>query len=409
MEAIVERCCGLDVGEATVTACLLVGRSEEKPRKTLRTLGTVTRELIALRDWLIADRCTHVAMEATGVYWIPIFAVLEGHFDITIANAQHIKAVPGRKTDVKDAEWIADLLRHGLLKKSFVPPEEIRELRDLVRYRRKLIEGRTAERNRLLKFLEGANVKLASVVSDVFGASGMLMLRALITGEATPEEMAQMAKGRMRRKLRELELALEGRVQEHHRFLLGLQIRRLEQMEADIALVEARVREKLDPFREQVELLTTIPGVSELVAAAIIAEIGVDMSVFCTAARLAAWAGVCPANHESAGKRKKAGIRRGNKYLKTILVEAANAAGHTNGTYFKDKLIRLQARRGRNRALMALAHKLLVAVFHVLANKVPYKELGAGYLDNIKPIRTAPTLVRRLQRLGYKVQIERAA
>jgi transposase len=409
MEAIVERCCGLDVGDATVTACLLVGKSEEKPRKTLRTLGTVTRELIALRDWLIADGCTHVAMEATGVYWIPIFVVLEGYFDITIANAQHIKAVPGRKTDVKDAEWIADLLRHGLLKKSFVPPEEIRELRDLVRYRRKLIEGRTAERNRLLKFLEGANVKLASVVSDVFGASGMLMLRALITGEATPEEMAQMAKGRMRRKLRELELALEGRVQEHHRFLLGLQIRRLEQMEADIGLVEARVREKLGPFREQVELLTTIPGVSELVAAAIIAEIGVDMSVFCTAARLAAWAGVCPANHESAGKRKKAGVRRGNTYLKTILVEAANAAGHTNGTYFKDKLIRLQARRGRNRALMALAHKLLIAVFHILAKKVPYRELGAGYLDTIKPIRTAQTLVRRLQRLGYKVQLERAA
>jgi len=403
MEAIVERCCGLDVGEATVTACLLVGKSEEKPHKTLRTLGTVTRELIALRDWLIADGCTHVAMEATGVYWIPIFVVLEGYFDITIANAQHIKAVPGRKTDVKDAEWIADLLRHGLLKKSFVPPEEIRELRDLVRYRRKLIEGRTAERNRLLKFLEGANVKLASVVSDVFGASGMLMLRALITGEATPEEMAQMAKGRMRRKLRELELALEGRV------LLGLQIRRLEQMEADIGLVEARVREKRGPFREQVELLTTIPGVSELVAAAIIAEIGVDMSVFCTAARLAAWAGVCPANHESAGKRKKAGVRRGNTYLKTILIEAANAAGHTNGTYFKDKLIRLQARRGRNRALMALAHKLLIAVFHILANKVPYRELGADYLDTIKPIRTAQTLVRRLQRLGYKVQLERAA
>jgi transposase len=409
MEAIVERCCGLDVGEATVTACLLVGKSEEKPHKTLRTLGTVTRELIALRDWLIADGCTHVAMEATGVYWIPIFVVLEGYFDITIANAQHIKAVPGRKTDVKDAEWIADLLRHGLLKKSFVPPEEIRELRDLVRYRRKLIEGRTAERNRLLKFLEGANVKLASVVSDVFGASGMLMLRALITGEATPEEMAQMAKGRMRRKLRELELALEGRVQEHHRFLLGLQIRRLEQMEADIGLVEARVREKRGPFREQVELLTTIPGVSDLVAAAIIAEIGVDMSVFCTAARLAAWAGVCPANHESAGKRKKAGVRRGNTYLKTILIEAANAAGHTNGTYFKDKLIRLQARRGRNRALMALAHKLLIAVFHILANKVPYRELGADYLDTIKPIRTAQTLVRRLQRLGYKVQLERAA
>ena len=199
METIVERGCGIDVGQATLTACLLVGKSGEKPRKTLRTFATVTRELIALRDWLVSEGCTHVAMEATGVYWIPIFAVLEGHFDITIANAHHIKVVPGRKTDVKDAEWIADLLRHGLIKKSFVPPGEIRELRDLVRYRRKLIEGRTSERNRVLKFLEEANIKLASVVSDVFGTSGMLMLRALITGEATPEEMARMAKGRMRR------------------------------------------------------------------------------------------------------------------------------------------------------------------------------------------------------------------
>jgi transposase len=409
MEPVVERCCGIDVGEATVTACLLVGSAEDKPRKTIRTLATVTRELERLKEWLISEGCTHVAMEATGIYWVPIFVELEGHFDITIANAHHIKTVPGRKTDVKDAEWIADLLRHGLLKKSFVPPKEIRQLRDLTRYRRKLIEARTAERNRLLKLLEGANIKLASVASDVFGVSGILMLRELITGEATPAEMAELAKGRMRKKRRELELALEGRLEEHHRFLLGLQVRRLEQMQADVTVVEARIREKIRPFRAEVELLMTIPGVSELVAAGIIAEIGIDMSVFGTAVRLAGWAGVCPANHESAGKRKKVGVRKGNVYLKTILIEAANAAAATHGTYFKDKLYRLQARRGRNRALMAIAHKLLTVAFHVLADRVAYKELGAGYLDSLRPARTAQSLVRRLERMGFSVHIEKAA
>ena len=409
MEPVLERCCGIDVGEATITACLLVGAPDEKLRKTIRTVGTVTRELEKLRGWLISEGCTHVAMEATGIYWVPIFVALEGHFDITVANAHHIKAVPGRKTDVKDAEWIADLLRHGLLKKSFVPPKEIRQLRDLTRYRRKLIEARTAERNRLLKLLEGANIKLAGVASDVFGVSGMLILRELITGEATPEEMAELAKGRLRNKRRELELALEGRLEEHHRFLLGLQIRRLEQMESDVVVIEARIREKLRPFRAQVELLLSIPGISDLVAAAVIAEVGIDMSVFGTAVRLSGWAGVCPANHESAGKRKKVRVRKGNIYLKTILVEAANGAAATRGTYFKDKLFRLQARRGRNRALMAIAHKLLTTIFHVLAHGVPYKELGAGYLDGLKPVRTAQTLVRRLERMGYKVHIESAA
>jgi transposase len=409
MEPVVERCCGIDVGQATLTACLLVGGPEERPRKTIRTFATVTRELEKLRGWLISEGCTHVAMEATGIYWVPIFVELEGHFDITIANAHHIKAVPGRKTDVKDAEWITDLLRHGLLKKSFVPPKEIRQLRDLTRYRRKLIEARTAERNRLLKLLEGANIKLASVASDVFGVSGILMLRELITGEATPAEIAELAKGRLRNKRRELELALEGRLEEHHRFLLGLQIRRLEQMETDVTVVEARIREKLRPFRAAVELLMTIPGISELVAAGVIAEVGIDMSVFGTAIRLAAWAGVCPANHESAGKRRKARVRKGNIYLKTLLIEAAGAAGATHGTYFRDKLHRLQARRGRNRALMAIAHKLLSVIFHVLADKVPYKELGAGYLDTLQPARTAQSLVRRLERMGFTVHIEKAA
>lgn len=409
MEAVVERCCGIDVGEATLTACLLVGGPEEKPRKTVRSFVTVTRELMKLRGWLIAEGCTHVAMEATGVYWVPIFVELEGHFDITIANAYHIKAVPGRKTDVKDSEWIADLLRHGLLKKSFVPPKEIRELRDLTRYRRKLVEGRTAERNRFLKLLEGANIKLASVASDAFGVSGILILRELITGESTPEEMAQLAKGPLRKKRRELELALEGRLEEHHRFLLGLQLGRLEQMERDVALVEARIREKLRPFRAEVEFLMTIPGISELVASAVIAEIGIDMSIFGTATRLAGWAGVCPGNHESAGKRKNVRVRKGNVYLKTILVEAAQGAAATKGSYFKDKLYRLQARRGRNRAVMAIAHKLLTVIFHVLGQRVPYKELGPGYLDSLKPTRTAQSLVRRLERMGFNVHIEKAA
>lgn len=409
MEAIVERGCGIDVGQATLTACLLVGGSGERPRRTIRTFGTVSRDLIELREWLSSEGCTHVAMEATGVYWVPVFAILEGYFDITIANAHHIKAVPGRKTDVKDSEWIADLLRHGLLKKSFVPPGPIRDLRDLVRYRRKLIEGRTSERNRVLKFLEEANIKLSSVVSDVFGASGMLMLRALIIGEASPEEMAQMAKGRMRQKVHELERALEGRVQDHHRFLLGLQIRRLEQMEADIALVERRIQEKLAPFRAEVDLLLTIPGVSELVAAALIAEIGVDMSIFGTAARISAWAGVCPGNHESAGKRKKVRTRKGNVYLKTILIEAGNAAAHTKGTFFAEKLRRLQPRLGRNRAQMAIAHKVLVVAFHVLAKKVPYRELGPHYFDTLKSIATTRHLLRRLERMGYNVQIKKVA
>lgn len=386
-----------------------MGGADEKPRKKIRTFATVTRALSELREWLTSEGCTHVAMEATGIYWVPIFVALEGYFDITIANAHHIKAVPGRKTDVKDAEWIADLLRHGLLKKSFVPSKEIRELRDLTRYRRKLVEGQTAERNRLLKVLEGANIKLASVASDVFGVSGMLMLRELITGEATPEAMAELAKGRLRQKRHELTLALEGRLNEHHRFLLGLQLRRLEQIDADIALVEARIREKLLPFRAQVEILMTVPGISELVAASVIAEIGVDMSVFGTTARLAGWAGVCPGNHESAGKRKKVRVRKGNVYLKTILIEAAGAAGATHGTYFRDKLFRLQARRGRNRARMALAHKLLTVIFHVLTNSVPYRELGPGYLDALKPVRTAQNLVRRLERMGYNVHIEKAA
>jgi transposase len=276
METLVERGCGLDVHQATVVACLLIVRKDEKVQKQIRTFGTTTRELVSLRGWLLSEGCSHVAMESTGVYWKPIYAILEGEgtFKIVVANAQHVKKVPGRKTDVKDAEWIAELLCHGLLRSSFVPPKAIRELRDLTRYRRKLVESQVAERNRLLKLLESANIKLASVAADVFGLSGQLMLRALIEGKASPREMAELAKGRMRAKIPELEPALEGKLEEHHRFLLRLQLQRLEAGEKDLAVLEQRIQEKLKPYEAQFTLLDEIPGVDWAVAAAIIADWG---------------------------------------------------------------------------------------------------------------------------------------
>jgi transposase len=409
MEAIIERCCGLDVHQAVVVACLLVGGAHQKPRREVRTFRTVTRELIALRDWLSAEGCTHVAMESTGVYWKPVYAVLEGAFELVVGNAHHIKNVPGRKTDVKDSEWIADLLRHGLIARSFVPPRPIRELRDLLRYRRKLVHSGASERNRLLGVLESANIKLASVASDVFGVSGMQMLQALVEGKSTPVQMAQLAKRRLRQKLGELELALEGSVQEHHRFLLAMQLRRLKAVNDELELLDQRIDEKLEPYRGQHTLLMTIPGVDRIVAAVLIAELGVDMAVFLTARHVAAWAGVCPGNNESAGKHKNGKARRGNVHLKTALVGAAVAAANTKDTYLRDKYFRLKARRGGLRAAVAVAHKILVAAYHILSTGTPYQELGSAYLDKLDETRTANNLVRRLERLGFTVQIERNA
>ena len=279
MQTLVDRGCGLDVHQATVVACLLIVLKNGQVQKQVRTFGTTTRELMGLREWLLSGGCTHVAMESTGVYWKPIYAILEGAFEIVVANAQHVKKVPGRKTDVKDAEWIADLLCHGLLRPSFVPPSPIRELRDLTRYRRKLVESRTAERNRLLKLLETANIKLASVATDVFGVSGLLMLHALVEGKATAQEMAGLAKKQLRKKIPELQLALEGKVEEHHRFLLSVQLHRLAAVEKDLAIVEQRIQEKLKPYAAEVTLLDEIPGVDTALAGAIIAELGVDMRV----------------------------------------------------------------------------------------------------------------------------------
>jgi transposase len=311
-----------------------------------------------------------------------------------------------RKTDVKDAEWIAELVRHGLVRASFVPPPEVRVLRELVRHRKALVGTLAAERNRTLKLLEGAGIKLAGVMSSVFGVSGMLMLRALAEGTAAPAAMADLAKRRLRRKRDRLTLALDGQLAEHQRFLLGLHIRRIEEIRRDLAEVEAAIGAAMRPFAAQQALLLTIPGVDALTAAAIIAEIGVDMAAFGTAQRLAAWAGLCPANHESAGKQKRRGTRKGNPYLKAALVTAAVCGARTKGSYLRDKFHRLRARMGAKKAAVAVAHKILVAAFHMLQRAVAFADLGADYLDRIDKYRTAKRLVRRLDALGYDVMLQ---
>lgn len=406
MEAIVARSCGLDVHQAMVVACLLIGEPHQKPKRIVKTFRTVTQDLRALRDWLLGEGCTHVGMESTGVYWMPVYAVLEGSFELIVGNAQHMRNVPGRKTDVKDSEWIADLVRHGLVAKSFVPSPPLRELRDLTRYRRKLVESRTAERNRLIRVLETANIKLSSVASDVFGVSGMLMLRALIAGTATPRDMAALAKGQLRKKLADLELALEGCVQEHHRFLLGMQLARVESVESDLTKLDERITAKIEPYKAQQEMLIQIPGVDRNIATVIIAEIGVDMSVFKSARHLAAWAGASPGNNESAGRKKKGTTRKGNVHLLTALVTAAIAASKKKGSYYKTKFHRLKSRRGAMRAAVAIGHKILIAAYHMLSSGRAYQELGEEYLDARARHQVTDNLVRRLEHLGYEVKIE---
>jgi transposase len=405
MDAIVERVGGVDVGQATVVATVLVGGAHERAKKETRTFRTVTQELLELREWFLAKEVTHVALEGTGIYWRPVYELLEDAFEMILGNAHHIQNVPGRKTDVKDSEWLAELARHGLIAKSFVPPKPLRRLRELLRYRRKLMESRTAERNRLLKLLETANIKLASVMTDVFGVSGRLMLQALIEGIRTPMTVAALAKGRLRKKVIDLEQTLNGRLDDHHRFLLQLQLRRLAQADTDLATLDKHIDEALAPYQEQYQALQQIPGVSRVVSAVIIAELGTDMTVFRSAQHAAAWAGVCPGNNESAGKRRQAGVRKGNVHLRTALVEAAVAASHTKGNYLRDKFYRLRARRGTKRAAMAIGHKILIAAYQMLATRAPYKDLGATYLDGLEKRRTTQHLVRRLERLGYEVTL----
>jgi transposase len=407
METMVEKGCGLDIAEETVVACMMVGPAGGKVRKEVRTYRTFTTDLERMRDWLRAEGCTHVAMESTGPYWVPVYVVLEraGCFELVVGNAQHMRNVPGRKTDMKDADWVAVLLRHGLIRKSFVPGKAFRDLRDLLRYRRGVVEAASTERNRLLKLLETANIKLACVATDVFGVSGRRMLKALLKGDSTPEEMARLAKGRLRHKRESLELALRGSLDEHHRRMLQIQLQRIERAEEDVQVLDAEIDTRLEPYRTQHELLRQIPGVDWLVAAVIIAELGVDMTVFRTVRHASAWAGVCPGNNQSGGKTKAAAVRKGNVYLKTALVQAALGAARTGGSYYKNKYFRLRARRGAKRAAMAIAHKILVAAYHVLSTGTPYQELGELYLDRRNRRAVASNLIHRLKQLGYTVQI----
>jgi len=405
MDIFVERCCGLDVHRSSIVACLLTGRAGTSPTREIRRFGTMSHDLRELRGWLEASACTHVGMESTGVYWMPVYKALEGHFEQVVGNAYHLAKVPGRKTDVLDSEWLADLLRHGLIKNSFIPGQAIRELRDLTRYRCKLVQSRTSERNRLQKLLETANIKLASVMSDVFGVSGMSILRALVNGESRPEVLAELAKGRLRQKLPLLKQALDSGLDEHQRRLLGTQLRRLDRLDEDIADIEKQLDIKLDPYREEYERLMQIPGVSRVVASVIIAEMGVEMSVFKDAKACAAWAGVCPGNNQSAEKHRRTRTREGNPHLKTALVEAAHAASRVKGTYLREKFHRIRARRGYKKAAMAVAHRILTAAYHMLAKGEDYRELGADYLDKKNRDGIAKKLVKRLENLGFRVEL----
>jgi transposase len=402
MEVIHKNCAGLDVHKKVVVAAILVeGRAKE-----IRSFGTMTADLLGLSDWLMSCGVTHVAMESTGEYWKPIFNILENNFEVMLVNAQHISKVPGRKTDVSNAEWIADLLRHGLLTPSFIPPVGQRELRELTRFRSTFVKERATLVNRVQKVLESANIKLASVASDVVGVSGRAMLEAIIAGTATPQQMAELSKGRLRNKREELSRALEGRVKPHHRFVLTELLSQIDGLEETIARFNQEIEEYCRPFEEAVVLLDTIPGVARETAENIVAEIGTDMSRFPTANHLASWAGVAPGNNESAGKKRSGRTRQGNKPLGVALNQAAHAAAHTKDTYLSAQYHRLAGRRGKKRALVAVAHSILVISYFMIQRHMPYCELGSDYFDKRRPETTAKRLVSRLEHLGYQVSLQ---
>jgi transposase len=371
----------------------------------------MTDDLLVLSDWLVSEGCTHVAIESTGVYWRPVFNILEGVLEVILVNARHVKGLPGRKTDVKDCEWLADLLRHGLLKASFIPPAHIRELRELVRYRQSLVKEQTAVANRIQKLIESGNIKLGQVVSDVLGVSGRAMLRALAAGETSAEEMAQLARPNLKVKPPELRRSLEGRLTTTQRWVLGELLGRYQELEAALDRVNRQIREQVavspDPFlAEAVQLLDTIPGVGEQVAETVIAEIGVDMSRFPTSGHLASWAGMCPGNNESAGKRKSGKTNKGSPYLRAALVQAAWAASHTKGTYLSAQFRRLVRRMGKKKALVAVGHTILIIVYQVLSRRVSYRDLGGDYFDRRNVEVQRQRLIRRLESLGLRVRVE---
>lgn len=404
-----ERCCGLDVHKKTIVACLMVTKAEGKVRKEIQTFGTMTEDLLKLSDWLTAREVTHVAMESTGVYWKPIWNLLEGNFELLLVNARHIKAVPGRKTDVNDSEWIADLLRHGLLPRSFVPNRAQRELRELTRYRTSMVRERSREVSRLQKTLEGGNIKLASVATDIMGKSGRGILEALARGSSDVQAMAQAAKGRLREKIPDLERALQGRFGAHQRFLLAQQLAHIDFLDSVIASLDNQVKELTCPVEGEIQRLETIPGVGRRVAEVLIAEIGTDMDRFPSHRHLASWAGMCPGNNESAGKRKSGKTRKGDPWLATTLIEAARAAGRTKATYLAARYHRLMARRGNKKASVALGHTIIIIAYHVLKDGATYQDLGPFYLDERNREAVVRRQVKRLEDLGYRVSLQPAA
>jgi transposase len=406
MDTLHPRCAGIDVHKDNVVVCVRRCDRPGKPVEEVRSFSTMTAGLLDLADWLGGHRVSHVAMESTGVYWKPVFNVLEAHCQVILVNAEHIKKVPGRKTDVKDCQWIAQLLQHGLLKASFVPPGPTRELRDLTRQRTQLIGERTAAANRIQKVLEDANIKLAGVATDVLGASGRDMLEALVAGETDPEKLAELARKRLRAKIPQLRQALRGRVTEHHRFLLRLHLDHITHLDGLIGRLSGRIEAALAPAAEASERLQTIPGVSQRAAETVLAEVGTKMEQFATAGHLASWAGMCPGNNESAGKRKSGKTTKGNRWLKRVLVQAAWAASHTKATYLSAQYRRLARRRGRKKALVAVGHTLLVIIYHVLKRGTSYAELGADFLDRLDTQRLTRQLVNRLEGLGHKVSLE---
>jgi transposase len=406
MEVLYAGCCGIDVHAKMLVACLL-----KQGKKEVRTFSTMTEDLLQLLDWLIQAGCTHVAIESTGVYWRPVFNILEGTLEGMLTNARDAKGYKARKTDVLDAEWLADLLRHGLLKPSFIPPLPIRELRDLTRYRESLVRERTALANRIQKLIESANVKLGQVASDALGASGQRMLHALAAGQTDAEQLSHLAQGVLKRKQPQLQHALEGRFSQAQRWILTELLEQYDQVEAALQRVAERIRQEVensaDPFvADAVQLLDTIPGVGETVAQIIVAEIGVDMERFPTDHHLASWAGMCPGNNESAGKRKSGKTTKGSRYLRAALVQAAWAASHQKGTYLAAQYKRLVKRMGKKKALIAVGHSILVIAYHVLQTRSSYQELGGDYFDRRNVDKQRKRLIRQLEGLGLKVTVE---
>lgn len=407
MEVLYEQCCGLDVHKKTVVACRIVPDEQGRPRPEIRTFGTMTREILALADWLKAGGVTHVAMESTGVYWKPIYNLLEGDFELLVVNAQHMKAVPGRKTDVKDAEWIANLLRHGLLTGSFIPDAPQRELRELTRHRQTLVEERARVANRLLKVLEEGNVKLGSVVADIQGKSARAILEAVLEGETDPVALAELAKGRLREKREALAHAVEGRLRPHQRLLVRHHLEHLDFLGEAIEEIGQEIEERLRPFEETIRRLDEIPGVNRRIAEVILAEVGGQMERFASAGHLASWAGMCPGQHESAGKRRSGKTRKGSPALRQALVEAAHGASRSKETYLQAQYRRLAARRGQKRAWMAVGHSILVIAYHLLKDpSATYQDLGGNYYDERDRTGVERRLVRRLEQLGYAVSLQ---